>query len=98
LGRRAELSAMTDRAQEILLAALRAGRFGSPPDAGLASSIRQGDRELTLEALEFDSLAWMEFCIAVELKSGLDLAPSDIEEMRYLYQVEDWLRERLETA
>ena len=89
---------MTDRAQDVLLAALRAGRFGSPPDAGMASSIRQGNRELTLDSLKFDSLAWMEFCIAVELQSGLDLAPSDIEEMQYLYQVEDWLRERLETA
>jgi hypothetical protein len=89
---------MTDRTRDILLAALRAGRFGAPPDAAMASSVRQGNRELTLEAMDFDSLAWMEFCISVELQSGLDLAPSDIEEMQYVYQVEEWLRARLETA
>ena len=90
--------AMTDRARDILMAALRAGRFGSPPDAGLTTAIREGSRELKLDALEFDSLAWMEFCISVELQSGLDLAPSDIEEMQFTAQIEDWLRARLAAA
>lgn len=89
---------MTDRARDILMTALRAGRFGSPPDATLATAVREGNRELKLDELQFDSLAWMEFCISVELQSGLDLAPSDIEEMQFTLQIEDWLRARLETA
>ena len=64
----------------------------------LFDDYRQGSHELKLDDLEFDSLAWMEFCISVELQSGLDLAPSDIEEMQFTYQIEDWLRARLETV
>lgn len=89
---------MTERARDILLTALRAGRFGSPPDGALAAAIREGSRDLRLDSLDFDSLAWMEFCISVELQSGLDLAPSDIEEMNYTYQIEDWLRTKLAAA
>jgi len=89
---------MTDRAREILLAAVRAGRFGSPPDSTMATAIRDGSRVLKLDKLDFDSLAWMEFCISVELQSGLDLAPSDIEEMQFTFQIEDWLRARLEIS
>jgi acyl carrier protein len=88
---------MTDRARDILMTALRAGRFGAPPEPEMASAIREGQK-LKLDELDFDSLAWMEFCISVELQSGLDLAPSDIEEMQFTSQIEDWLRARLATV
>jgi hypothetical protein len=54
-----------------------------------------GDRELTLDRLRFDSLAWMEFCISIELQSGQELTPAHVGTMRYVYEIEDWLRERL---
>jgi hypothetical protein len=40
-------------------------------------------------------LAWMEFCISVELQSGQELTPADVDEMRYVFQIEQWLRARL---
>jgi hypothetical protein len=86
---------MTDRAREILIAAVQAGRYGFPPDATVATAIEQGSRELKIDQLQFDSLAWMEFCISVELQSGQELTPADIESMQFVVQIEDWLRARL---
>jgi len=48
-----------------------------------------------LDALEFDSLAWMEFCISVELQSGQELTPAQIGDMRYFFEIEEWLRARM---
>jgi hypothetical protein len=48
-----------------------------------------------LDALEFDSLAWMEFCISIELQSGQELTPAKIRDMRYFFEVEEWLRARV---
>jgi len=79
---------------EILLVALTAARYGAPPESSLAQAIVSGDRTLTLEQLDFDSLAWMEFCISVEEQSGLLLSPVDVVDMRYFFEIEDWLRAR----
>jgi len=89
---------MPDQTRQILLAAISAARYGSPPEASLLRAISEGDRELSLEQLEFDSLAWMEFCISVELQSGQELTTSEIEQMRYVFQIEDWLRARADHA
>ena len=85
---------MAEKVREVLIAAVRAGRHGVPPAPPLAEAIAEGNRELTTDQLNFDSLAWMEFCISVELQSGLELTPVDIEGMRYVYQIEEWLRAR----
>jgi hypothetical protein len=86
---------MADKLRDILIAAVRAGRHGAPPAPPLAQAIADGNRELTIDQLKFDSLAWMEFCISVELQSGQELTPVDIEGMRYVFQIEEWLRARL---
>ncbi len=86
---------MPDKVQEIMLAALSAARYGVPPDPLLARAIVAGDRDLKLEQLKFDSLAWMEFCISVELQCGQELAPVDIDGMRYVFEIEEWLRARI---
>jgi hypothetical protein len=86
---------MADKVREVLLTAVRAGRHGALPPQALAQAIAEGSRELTTEQLDFDSLAWMEFCISVELQSGQELTPADVDEMRYVFQIEDWLRSRL---
>lgn len=79
----------------ILLAALRAAQYGLPPGASITQSVVEGDRELTLDKLEFDSLAWMEFCISVELQSGQELTPAHIVDMHYFFEIEEWLRARV---
>ncbi|MGH9807580.1 MAG: hypothetical protein ACRD9W_10035 [Terriglobia bacterium] len=86
---------MADKVREVLLTAVRAGRHGAPPPPALAQAIAEGSRNLTTEQLDFDSLAWMEFCISVELQSGQELTPAEVEEMRYVFQIEEWLRTRL---
>lgn len=47
----------------------------------MADAIARGDRDLVL-----DSLAWMEFCISIELQPG---AGVDI------FEIEEWLRAKL---
>jgi hypothetical protein len=86
---------MQDKVRSILIAAVEAGRYGAPLDPHIIQTITQGKPELPLAKLGFDSLAWMEFCISVELQSGQELGPGDIAGMVYLRDVEAWLRERL---
>jgi len=79
----------------ILLTALKDAQHGLPPGTLITHAIVEGDRGLMLNALEFDSLAWMEFCISVELQSGQELTPAQIRDMRYFFEIEDWLRARV---
>jgi hypothetical protein len=78
-----------------LLSALKDAQHGLPPGTSITQSVVEGDRGLTLDALEFDSLAWMEFCISVELQSGHELTPAHIVDMRYFFEIEEWLRARV---
>jgi acyl carrier protein len=86
---------MADHIRIMLLAALSAGRFGHAPAVHVREAVVAGDRELRTDQLGFDSLAWMEFCISVELQSGQELTPEDVENMSYVYEIEEWLRARL---
>jgi len=86
---------MADHIREMLLEALCAGRYGHTPAARITEAVVAGDRELRTDQLGFDSLAWMEFCISVELQSGQELTPEDVENMSYVYEIEEWLRARL---
>lgn len=87
--------AFTDRARDILIAGIQAGRHGRPPQDDILAAVTSGDRDLGLDRLGFDSLAWMEFLICVELRSGLELTVADIAAMEHVFQIEDWLRARL---
>ena len=81
-----------DAVRKILLTAVQAGRHGALVQPAIARAIEQGSLVLKLDQLDFDSLAWMEFCISIELQSGQELTPVDIEQMEYVAQIEDWLR------
>ena len=82
---------MQDQIHQILLAAVSAARYGAPPDLSIVQAIVDGDRGLRIDELKFDSLAWMEFCISIELQSGQELTPV----MHYVFQIEEWLRARV---
>ena len=86
---------MADQVREILMTALRAATYGLLPDSLTAKAVAAGDRQLMIDRLKFDSLAWMEFCISIELQSGQELTPVHIEDMRYFFEIEEWLRARL---
>jgi acyl carrier protein len=66
-----------------------------PPEPETARAVMEGSRTLTLDAFEFDSLAWMEFCIAVEEQSGLELTPGAIVDMVHFCEIENWLLARV---
>jgi hypothetical protein len=86
---------MADPIHAMMLAAIGAARYGVAPEPALANAILSGDHTMRIDRLEFDSLAWMEFCISVELQSGQELTPADIETMHYVFEIEEWLRARL---
>ncbi len=86
---------MSDPVRDMLLVALRAARNGVAPSAALAEAVTTGDHTIPIDQLHFDSLAWMEFCISIELQSGQALTPEDIENMRYVFEIEEWLRAKL---
>ncbi len=86
---------MADRAREILAGAAVAASFERPLRPATIDAIRAGDPDLAVEQLGFDSLALMEFCIAVELQSRVELTPLQVTGMTYVREVEDWLRGRL---
>jgi hypothetical protein len=52
-----------------------------------------GCGDVALRDLAKDSLALMEFCIAIELATGLSLAPDELQRIGTLGNVADRLRE-----
>lgn len=80
----------------LIAAAVQAARYDAPADDALAREIESAD-DVPFERLGFDSLAWMEFCISVEVNSGLELTPDDVAGMGSLSDVEAWLTARLPT-
>jgi acyl carrier protein len=50
---------------------------------------------LKLDDLDMDSLARMEFCIAVELATGVTLLPAQLTELASTDGIESWLRQAL---
>lgn len=87
--------AMVDPVREMLLAAVSSAKYGVALPAFVVSAIENGDPDLLLSDLGFDSLALMEFCISVELQSKAELTPLLVGEMTYFREVEAWLRVRL---
>jgi len=84
-----------DRVRKLLLGAVSAGYNGYQPPPNIAEAVLNGDCRMTIEQLGFDSLAWLEFCISVEIQSGQEITPADITKMRYIFEIENWLRARL---
>jgi acyl carrier protein len=80
--------------RHLIASAIVAGRHGRPLGENMARRLNEPGGDLPLDDLGFDSLAWMEFCISVELASGLELTPADIAGMTTLSDVETWIARR----
>ena len=76
---------------DVLMDAVTAARFGFVPEDELAAAIRQGGAGVQLAELGFDSLACMEFCIAIELSTGAELTPDHLETCETLADVVAWI-------
>ncbi|MEM1114176.1 MAG: acyl carrier protein [Pseudomonadota bacterium] len=72
---------------DVLLEALTAAAYGDEPDAELIQQLQTGPADIQLEDLEFDSLAVMEFCISVELNTGVELTPDHLEQCKTMADV-----------
>jgi hypothetical protein len=86
---------MPEKIREMLLVALSDALYGAALEPSLIQAVASGDRALTIDQVEFDSLAWMEFCISVEGRSGQELTPVHIVSMQYFFEIEEWLRARV---
>ena len=64
-------------------------------DQGLRSAFLERDANLRLADLEMDSLGQMEFCIAIELSTGVTLLPSQLAELGSTDAVERRIREAM---
>ena len=64
-------------------------------DAELRNAFLERDTDLRLADLELDSLGQMEFCIAIELSTGVTLLPSQLAELGSTGAIERRIREAM---
>ena len=62
-----------------VLDGLSAGAVWQAKRAPFRDAFLAGESAVTMEELEMDSLAKMELCIAIEVGTGVSLAPEELE-------------------
>ena len=72
------------------------GRLDQPLDDEGRRVFVDGGTNIVLADLGMDSLGEMEFCIAIELRTGVTLLPSDLAELGTTDAVERRIREKLD--
>ena len=64
-------------------------------DVLIRESFLAATRDLTFAELEMDSLAKMELCIAIEVGTGVSLAPEELGRFAAIGEIVTMLRKRL---
>jgi acyl carrier protein len=77
------------RIREAVVDGLEAGGVGRAGDGRFRAPFVDGALDATLAELELDSLARMEVCIAIEVATGLSLAPEELQRYRTLRELVD---------
>jgi acyl carrier protein len=77
-----------------ILEALKVGAPGALSDEARRAFLTDGTN-IVLAELGMDSLGEMEFCIAIELATGVTLVPAELAELASTDGVEKRIRERL---
>jgi acyl carrier protein len=77
--------------------ALRVGAPGALTDEARRAFLDTGEN-IVLAELGMDSLGEMEFCIAIELATGVTLLPSDLAALESTEAVERRIREKQDEA
>lgn len=62
-----------------LVEGLEAGGVGQVNRVGIRDRFLAGELDLKLTELDMDSLAKMELCIAIEVSTGVSLAPEELD-------------------
>jgi hypothetical protein len=65
--------------RDAVVEGLEAGGVGPIHRVAIRGPFLAGDLDLTLAELEMDSLAKMELCIAIEVGTGVSLAPEELD-------------------
>ena len=87
---------MDERAiREIFVDGLVAGAVHQINDVATRKAWLDGTRDLRFDELEMDSLAKMELCIAIEVGTGVSLAPEELGRFAAIGEIVAMLRERL---
>ena len=87
----------TSRSRQAVFEALKVAATGAFNDE-MRRSFLAGESNFALAAFEMDSLANMEFCIAIELSTGITLLPPQLAELATTEAIEGFIRERLAAA
>ena len=84
----------TSQLRQAVLDALRAAVPGAFDDA-MGRSFLAGELDVDLAHFDMDSLARMEFCIAVELSTGVTLLPTQLAELATTDAIERCIRAQI---
>ena len=87
----------TSRARQAIFEALEAGAPHTFNDSLRRAFLMDG-LNVNLADLDMDSLGEMEFCIAIELSTGITLLPPQLAEFASTSAIERFIRERLGEA
>lgn len=79
----------------VILDGLEAGAVGVAKREPFRSRFLAGETAAPIAELEMDSLARMELCIAIEISTGVSLAPEELERYATLGALVDDLAGRL---
>lgn len=66
-----------------------------PADRSLLMAFLEGHGDCMLDSFEMDSLGLMEFCIALELSTGIALTPEDVQNAASLAAVTRLVSDRM---
>lgn len=83
------------RIREIVYEAMLAASVPGFLDADMRRAFMDEGKDFRLAELDMDSLARMEFCINLELSTGVTLLPQQLETFASTAVIEAWLGERL---
>lgn len=84
---------MTDtELREFLLSALREANVFGLDDSSECRSFVSGHSDIAFDKLDMDSLAAMEFCIALETETPLSITPKELQKLRTLGELVSRIR------
>ena len=94
------MTGRTTEASPIRLAVFEALKVAAPGkfDDGMRRSFFEDASNVELAKLEMDSLADMEFCISIELSTGVTLLPAQLSALVCTDAIEEWIRGKLAAA
>lgn len=83
-----------DEIRQMLVDAIDASTIVGLRGSGLMEGFLAGTSDIPFDVLEMDSMGAMELCIAVEVNTGVEIAPGELDELGSLDAVMATIRNR----